>query len=222
MGVDAGGAGLSIVGMLIMNLQIIPELGLAYRPFHSDDVKKQLVPQAPFWAVFLVFFLGFTMVWAGLLVVCLKSERAGVRNDDVVAILSAFAWGIIVAGHVAIHWLAVKRNKRYKEYANTPSDHIFNEEARDYMFNISSIPAGAIFCAWIVLFYYGVAVHTYEVVGLSILAYGSFPVAWYILLMHRLRMSTSEAHDMGLRVAGTITWVFSTALMAWSISTSKG
>lgn len=212
---------LGIIGALLMTIfQIIPQIGLAYRPFHKQDPPGMCVyGQLPTWLVAVVFFLGFTMLWAGLLVTSLKSNREGVSNNKLVIGFMVLAWLLFVGGHVLIHLMGVVYHSAKDQYHNQSTPGPLSKAAQDYMFHrvIGGVVLVAV--AGVIMAVSATAIHTFQFQALGAFGYIFFFIGWGLLLRLRFRIVDRSEHEIGAFATAVPFWLAGLGIIVWNMST---
>ena len=215
-----------ILGTLLAVLpQIIPQMGLAYRPFGRERVSGMCASgQLPLWVVALVHFSGFTMFWTGQLVSSLQSNRQDTRDHKVVVGLMVSAWVFYMVAHALLHWMLVHQHKTQKTYNKTQvPDAIWFEkwnEARVYL-RTRSIPAlFLVALSMVFVLFFATAAHTSDNPGLVVFGYLLWYAGWVSMVMVRIRAADDKYSEVAFFVMAVVFWVTGSAICVWAMTTA--
>jgi hypothetical protein len=169
--------------------------------------------------VAVVFFGGYSMVWAGLLVVSLHSDREGVSNNKGVVGVMVTTWILFVLGHVLIHEMAVRTNVRKHEYSTRTTPEGLSDGARAHMWHRAIPGTVLVMFSLFLMTFYGTAIHTFHLPEVPTVGYLSVAIAWGLLLKVRLRHSEDQHRELAAFICAVPFWLVGWSIALWDMST---
>lgn len=217
----------SIGCFLMVFPQIVPQMGLAWRPFYAGDAPGSTIHQQPAWACYLLWHLGFLMLMGPQLYTALESDQHGEQlyNKTGAYVVLFGSSVMIMLAHLVVGIQA--NHEKVKAYALQRDMLEHGSPYRKHVSYILCIEVIAMF-GYAFLGCMAELAHKHEYMGLTLFGYGFIlPLAEYGLVRYRLKMfdqyhttASGKKSTSAIVYIASIGYVFGFGVAAWSVSTS--
>lgn len=221
-----------IIGTLLAIFpQLVPQMGLAYRPLGAKAISGMCpAGQLPLWAVALVHFLGFTMFWAGQFVASIQSDREGTNNHKLVVGMMVTALLGYITANMFLHYWVIHRTRRpgkpheaHPYSKETVPDNLWfsmGTEARIVVRKKTIVTLVTVAIALVIMTYYATAAHTSDHPTLVVFGYLLWYGGWISMVMVRFRIADDKWTELSYYIMSAVFWVVGSGVCLWAMTTA--